>query len=140
MPESASYRFDDAQEGQAASFEAEISKQSVTAFAALSGDHSPIHTDEVYASGTSFGGTVPHGMIAGALFSRLVGMHLPGRYCLYISQTLQFHRPLPFGGVRVKGIVTAKSEATRTLRISTSVEDAEGTVFVRGEAIVRMFQ
>lgn len=68
-----------------------LTQQDFNRFAALSGDHNPIHVDPVFSAGTPFGGTVSHGML---LFSRLRGLlarHYPG--LTLASQTLMFPAP-----------------------------------------------
>ena len=52
-----------------------ITEADIGAFAGLTGDYNPLHTDEIYASATAFGGRVAHGPmligIAFGLMSRL---------------------------------------------------------------------
>lgn len=138
MPnESVERRFDTIAEGDEAQFACTITSELVAQFAALSGDFNPLHMDEAYARTTAFKERIAHGAIAEALFSRLVGMHLPGRYALYLSQTLQFKRPILLGTeALVRGIVRQKSAAAKTLTIETTLCDASGTVLVSGEALV----
>ena len=128
--------------GQRAEFETSIDDATVDAFATLSGDANPLHTDEAYASGTTFGRRVPHGMIGGALFSRFVGMHLPGRYSLYLSQSLLFKKPLPLDtALVVSGEIVQKIEAARAVRMTTKITDkASGVTLIDGEAMVRLLQ
>ena len=129
-------------QGDSAQFDVDITKNMVGAFASLSGDYNPLHINREYAASTPFGGCIAHGMIAGTLFSRLVGVHLPGKYCLYLSQTLQFKKPIGIGTtVTVEGVVTQKTEATRTLTLSTVLRaKADGEVLVEGQALVRLLQ
>ncbi|MBF5057457.1 AMP-dependent synthetase and ligase [Alcanivorax sp. 521-1] len=47
-------------------------------FAALSGDHNPIHVDPDYAAATRFGATVPHGMLLFTAVRGLIADHYPG--------------------------------------------------------------
>ena len=128
--------------GQRAEFETSIDEATVDAFAALSGDTNPLHTDEAYAIGTGFGRRLPHGMIGGALFSRFVGMHLPGRYSLYLSQSLLFKKPLPLDATLVvSGEVVQKIEAARAIRMTTKITDkASGATLIDGEAMVQLLQ
>src|SRR5215472_15470269 len=74
-----------------------FSREDVLAFAALSGDYSPLHVDPEYAATTEFGGCVVHGLLLASLFSQLVGMRLPGRPALYLGQDLNFRRPVLVG-------------------------------------------
>lgn len=114
--------FEDIALGDNASFERTFSEEDVNDFARLSGDVNPLHTDEAYARTTVFKKRVVHGMLVGSLCSFLVGMHLPGKKCLYLSQTLRFKKPVFIGDtVTVKGTVTAKSVSTRILEIAVSV-------------------
>ncbi|MDO8571093.1 MAG: MaoC family dehydratase [bacterium] len=134
--------FDEISEGDSAHFEVVITETLVDAFGALSGDCNPLHMDQSYGTQTSFNGRIAHGMIAGTLFSRLVGMHLPGKYNLYLSQTLSFKKPLHIGArVIVEGNVLKKSHAVRTLTLSTTVRDATNDEeLVVGEALVRVLK
>lgn len=139
-PEPIARHFADIEVGETASFEETVTADMVERFANFSGDHNPLHIDEAYASETMFHHRIPHGMIAGAFFSRLIGMHIPGLYSAYLSQTLTFHHPLPLGGVIIKGTVLEKSESTRTVLIATSVTDQAGKIFIKGEARVALLQ
>jgi acyl dehydratase len=48
-----------------------IGEADVTAFAALSGDHNPLHVDETHAAGTQFGRRIAHGLLGTAIASGL---------------------------------------------------------------------
>lgn len=124
--------------GMRASFEVRIDRAMIDAFAQLSGDHHPLHTDDAYGRTTQFGGRIAHGMISGALFSRLVGEHLPGERALYRGQRMTFVRPIrPDTDVVVSGEVIALDLDLSTLTIRTRVEDRHTReLYVEGEADV----
>lgn len=63
-------------------------------FINLSGDRNPLHTDEQYAVQNGFESTVVHGFLICAKISGLIGMLLPGRRCLLVSEELEFPNPL----------------------------------------------
>ena len=134
--------YDELAVGDAASFTVTISESLVREFAGISGDRNPLHVDPAYASETSFKRPVAHGMIAGALFSRLVGMYLPGKYSLYLSQTLRFRAPIfPETEVTIRGKVIHKSDANKIVSVETIAEDAATKeVFVTGEAMVQLLK
>ena len=115
-------KFEDIKIGESASFSHMITEQDVSDFARLSGDLNPLHTDEEYARTTRFGKRIVHGMFLGALCSRLVGMYIPGKHCLYVSQELRFKNPALIGDlVVVRGEVVAQSESTRILDIMIKI-------------------
>lgn len=124
--------------GTRASFEVRIDRAMIDAFAQLSGDHHPLHMDDAYGRATPFGGRIAHGMISGALFSRLVGEHLPGERALYRGQRMTFVRPIrPDTDVVVSGEVIAIDLDLSTLTILTRVEDRHSReLYVEGEADV----
>lgn len=121
--ESRDLKFEDIKIGDSASFHHTTSEQDVLDFARLSGDANPLHTDEAYAKTTSFGSRIVHGMFLGALCSRLVGTHLPGKRSLYLSQNLQFSNPARIGDdLEIIGKVIAKSESTRILDLEIIIK------------------
>ncbi|MES2203235.1 MAG: MaoC family dehydratase [Patescibacteria group bacterium] len=142
MPNPAAYTFAELVVGQTAEFEVEVTEELVSRFVELSGDTNPLHTSEAYAAATPFGGRVAHGMLLAGFFSQLVGMHLPGRYALYLSQTLAFRAPCKLGTtVKIRGEVKSLSDATKTATIRTQALAADtGECLVDGEAIVRLLQ
>ena len=84
------YSFDEIEIGMQKSFKIFISEDYLDDFAKLSGDDNPLHMNEEYASSTSFKKRVCSGMFLSSFFSRLVGMYLPGKHALHISQSLNF--------------------------------------------------
>ena len=124
--------------GDQASFDTVIDRELIDRFADLSGDHNPLHMNEEYARRTPFGTRIAHGMIAGALFSRLIGEHLPGERALYRSQDLRFLSPLlPGTQVRVRGEVKSYDASLSLLTVKTTVTGIDGApVFVEGTAEV----
>lgn len=139
--ESREIMYDDIQVGDQASFDVIIAEELVKRFSNISGDNNPLHMDEKYAAETPFHGRVAHGMLIGAFFSRLVGMYLPGKYALYLSQTMRFHGPISIGAtITVRGVVLHKTDAAKTIAISTVAEDAGAKVVVDGEALVKLLK
>ncbi|MBI2527065.1 MAG: SDR family oxidoreductase [Candidatus Rokubacteria bacterium] len=139
VPAAAALTFRDIQLGQRFEIERTFTADDVERFAALSGDWSPLHVDPAYAASTEFGGCVLHGMLLASLFSRLVGMHIPGAAALYLGQDLAFRRPVLVGErVQASAKVTAKNEATATLALATEIRNEAGLVVVSGAAKVKV--
>jgi 3-oxoacyl-[acyl-carrier protein] reductase len=99
--------------GLAAEFTRSIEAEDVLAFARLSGDENPLHTDPAYAGTTNYGGPIVHGALQISLGSALIGMHLPGRRVVLGSVRSRFPAPLFYPcNVHVRGeIVTWFPEA-----------------------------
>lgn len=92
--------FDDIAVGDRAELQWTPAIGDIDAFATLSGDHNPLHTDAEYARAQGFPDRVAHGMLLAAKVSALVGMVLPGRRCLLLDYQLAHPNPV-FAGDRV---------------------------------------
>ncbi len=105
-----------------ARFETEVTQADARAFADLSGDWNPLHTDADYAARTVYGRPVLHGAFAGGLISRLAGMHLPGRNCLLHSIRLNFIAPIQ---TPVRLVVSGREATPGDGRVDATISDAE---------------
>ena len=131
------YSFNEINIGLEHHFDVIIDKKLEEDFAKISGDFNPLHMNEQYAKKTKFGKRVCHGMLLASFFSRLVGMYLPGKNALYFSQNLNFVEPCFIGDiVIVKGKVMNKSEATKMIKIETTIKNNTGKLLVEGIAQV----
>jgi 3-hydroxybutyryl-CoA dehydratase len=92
-----SYRIDEITVGQKASLSKIITDEHVRKYADLSGDINPVHLDESYAKQSRFRKRIAHGMLSAGLFSSIFGTKLPGEGCVYVSQNLNFKRPVYIG-------------------------------------------
>ena len=138
----AELKFDDLQVGETRQFEVEISKELVDRFAEISGDFNPLHLDNEYAQGTQFGDRVAHGFLGALYFSRLIGMHLPGKFALYLSQQVFFRSPIIIGNtISVRGTILQKVEAMKTVKVKTEIYDqVSQKLLIDGEAMVKVLE
>ena len=124
--------------GIEASFEHTVTAAEVDTFARLSGDHNPLHCDATYGRAAGFRDRVAHGLLLGALISRLVGMELPGRRSFLLSVRLDFVAPTcPGDTLSVRGRVESVHLEQRTVAIRVSITCGEETR-LRGSALVRV--
>ena len=131
------YSFDEIEIGVQKSFKVSISEDMLDEFAKLSGDSNPLHMNEEYASSTSFKKRVCSGMFLSSFFSRLVGMYLPGKHALHISQSLNFVNPCFIGEmITVEGKVVDKSPATKIIKLETTITNESGKRIIDGKAQV----
>ena len=130
------YTFDEIEIGLTKQFQIAITESMIDDFAKISGDYNPLHMDEKFAQSRDFKNRVCHGMLLGSLFSRLIGMYVPGKYGLYFSQTLNFVNPtIVDDTVTVTGKVISKSESTKIIELKTTIKNSSH-VIVDGKAKV----
>lgn len=83
--------------GMIASYSQTITDSDIKTFSGLSGDRNPIHMDELYASVSRYKKRIAHGLLTASYFSALFGTKIPGEGSVYVSQTLNFKRPVYIG-------------------------------------------
>jgi 3-hydroxybutyryl-CoA dehydratase len=116
------YRWSDLYIGLRQEFDATFSAQQATEFAALSGDINPLHVDEDYAKGAGFPGPVLFGMLTSSLYSRLVGVYLPGKFALLQCIQIDFSSPCYVGDhLHVAGEIAFLSDAYQRLEIKATI-------------------
>ena len=127
------YTFDEIKIGLTKQFQITITESMVDDFAKLTGDFSPIHMDEDYASTTTFQKRVVHGMLLASFLSKIDGMYLPGKHALYFSQSLDFRYPCFLGDIiTVYSIVIDKSISTKILKIESKITNEDGKILLSG--------
>lgn len=120
-------KFEEINIGDSDSFEVEVTREMIKNFADFSLDQNPLHTKNGLA----------HGMLLASMLSRFVGMYLPGRNSLYLSQNLNFKNPVRAGDtLKIEGKVTDKSESTKVLTIQMFIAKSSGEIALEGEARV----
>ena len=141
MIEPTEAKLDNLHIGQKIEFTEVISEPMVEKFAKLSGDYNPHHMDESYAKKTRFKKRVCHGMLLASLFSRLIGMYLPGKGSLYFSQSLNFISPAFIDDkVTVEGEIVKISRSTGIITLKTIITKENNIELVTGEAKVVLLE
>lgn len=100
----------------------------IDAFAALTGDDQPIHTDATFAAGTKFGTTLVHGMLTASIFSTLLGKHIPGEGMIITEASeLQWLRPVrPGDTITFSGTIRIFTENTGYIALALSATNQHG--------------
>ncbi|MDX6686157.1 MAG: 3-hydroxybutyryl-CoA dehydratase [Baekduia sp.] len=84
-----------------------ITASDVEAFAELTGDHHPLHTDPAWAAAGPFGEQIAHGMLIVSIAVGLVPLDPRRILALRAIRDATFKRPVPLGGaVSVRGRIT----------------------------------
>ena len=106
-------------------------------FAKASGDQNPLHLDDTYAATTPFKQRIAHGMFTGGLISAALAMDLPGPGTIYLSQDLQFKRPVCIGDeLSIVLTVVEKHESKPIVTLHCEVTNQDDKAVVVGTAKV----
>lgn len=115
----------------------ELTQEKINRYAAVGGDHNPLHIDPEFAAKTPFGGTIAHGMLILA----------------YVSEVMEeaFGERWATGGrlkVRLRGAARPGDRVTASGRVSrirdglaiceVECRNQQGEILVNGEADVRL--
>ena len=106
-------------------------------FSEWSGDKNPLHVDAEYAQATRFHRRVAHGMSFGSLFSRLIGMNIPGPGALWASQSFEFLKPVFIGDELLLSVeVIDFSQATGLMELDCKATNQLGEEVMIGKGEV----
>lgn len=122
-----------------------ITETDIVSFAGLTGDFNPVHTDEVFAAGTEFGGRIAHGPLGiGLVFGLASRLDLiDGTVIALLGVTWEFKAPVRPGDT-VKALIEVLS--TRSVRkpdrglleLGFTLLDQRGTITQTGSARLLM--
>src|SRR3990170_2861645 len=127
--------------GQTENLSRTITAEDVAAFARLSGDYNALHLDDEFAVRTEFAQRVVHGFLSASLLSTLVGMRVPGRGALYVSQSIEFTKPVFIGDtVEARATVEKIDTETRLVTLRTQISKPPNQCVLRGIAQVKVLR
>ncbi|ATE61257.1 bifunctional enoyl-CoA hydratase/phosphate acetyltransferase [Thauera sinica] len=89
--------FDEIQRGDFAQLMRTLRPEDIHLFAVMSGDVNPTHVDPEFARSSQFREVVGHSMWGSTLISSVLGTEFPGPGTVYVSQNLNFWRPITIG-------------------------------------------
>ena len=118
----------------------EVRLEDIDAFAALSGDHHPLHTDERYARRTAFRGRIAHGLLVQSIASGLATQSgiFDGTLTALEAMTIEYQRPVrPGDTVRLRLEVRDREQdpgpKRGRVRFAARVENQAGECVIDGE-------
>ena len=129
--------FEEIELGMSASLENTVTEPDILSFANITGDHNPVHLDASYAATTPFKGRISHGMLTASYISAVFGMRLPGPGAIYVTQTLNFRRPVWIDDrITTTVSVVELFPQKRRVRFECVCTNADGKVVLEGEAMM----
>lgn len=122
-----------------------VTEADVVAFAGLSGDFNPLHTDETFARTTPFGGRIAHGMLGAAIATGLANQLgiFEGTTIALISQTLRYTAAIRFGDtIHLELKVAEKKETSRpdrgVITFEATLVNQEDRPVIEGQWVVML--
>ncbi len=117
-----------------------VTEADVVAFAGLSGDYNPLHTDAEFGKNTPFGGRIAHGMLIVALATGManwVGI-FEGTTLALIEQTIRYKGPVKFNDtVHLELEVLEKKASSKpdrgVVQFATYIMNQRDEVVIDGE-------
>lgn len=132
--------YKDVQIGNQAEMEKTILAKDVDAFASIMNDSESFHVRDEIAQQFFFEKRICHGMHIASYISELIGKELPGFGTIYISQTLEFKKPVYLDTTIKIHVRVIEKLQNRRLRLLTHIVDDIGDTVLIGEAVVKTFK
>jgi acyl dehydratase len=112
--------------------------EEVELFAVLSTDKNPVHLDDTYSATTIFKKRIVHGFLVGSLISAVLGNKMPGNGSIYLSQTMNFKRPVYLNDevtciVEIMEIIPEKS----IYKLNTNCYNSNNEIVIEGNAVIK---
>ncbi len=128
------YKFEDLKIGIIEKFSVTITDEMMDSFLKLSGDTNPLHIENGFAKKQGFDDRVVYGLLSSAMISKLVGVYLPGKYCLLKSIELKYLHPVYINDrLEVRGEIIAINYTVRQIEIDVKVINQNGKKVIKGK-------
>ena len=112
----------------------------VEAYAAITGDHNPLHFDSDFAARVRPGALIVHGGLTTGLFNALVAEVLPGPGSVFLHQEWDYPAPAYIGDTVTAEAEVIDARADKPITTLRCVaRRADGTEVLRGTCVVYTF-
>lgn len=121
------YEFKDLKIGMTEEFFVKITEEMQNDFRKITGDINPMHSSKEFAKQRGFSDKLVFGMLTASFFSKLVGVYLPGKNCLFQEcKDIRFHSPVFVGDeLTVNGEITEMDERFGRITIKATIRNQE---------------
>ena len=131
--------FEEIKVGDSASLTVETNANAHKEFEKLSGDDSPVHTDDAFARKSGFKKKIGYAFLLSSYLSRLYGTILPGGTSVCLRQEADFVSPwYPSDTLTFKAKVLRKITSTRIIEIHVEVKRNGGALVMRGLGTLKL--
>jgi 3-hydroxybutyryl-CoA dehydratase len=109
----------------------------VEAYAALTGDHNPLHLSDEFVARTRFGRRIIHGGLTTGMFNAIVAEQLPGPGSVFLHQEWDYPAPVFVGDTVTAEVEVIEARVDKPIiRLRCVARRSDGTEVLRGESVV----
>ncbi len=139
MSELKEYLLSDLHIGQTESFSVTVTERMQELFLEITNDINPMHADDTFARKRGFKGKLVYGMLTASFFSTLVGVYLPGKYCLFHECDVQWPRPVYIGDkLTISGKIEDISDTLNIIAIKATIVNQDNEKVARAKLTVEV--
>lgn len=133
------YFINDINIGQEIKKSIEITQELHYNFLKLTGDNSPIHTDQEFARKSNYKAPIGYAFLITALLSRIYGKEFPGGSELCLSQNCEFRSVYYVGDILFFNIkVIQKNISFKLITLDVNVENQNKIIIFTGKSIMKL--
>ena len=116
------FSFKDIKIGMTYKMKKKINLEILNKFIQLTGDINPLHNNIDYAKKKGFSNILIPGFLCSSFYSKFVGVYLPGKKCLLISNKTDFKKPIyPNSELKYVGKVIRKNNKFKIIDIRINI-------------------
>lgn len=135
------YKFENLKIGMGESFTVTVTEEMMDSFLNLSGDENPLHVDKEFALSQGYSDRVVYGLLTTSFISKLIGVLLPGRYCLLQGIELKYSKPVYVGDILiVRGVVDELHESVQRMTLKVEIINQDEKKVVKGKVEIGFLQ
>ncbi|MCI0556188.1 MAG: MaoC family dehydratase [Anaerolineae bacterium] len=121
--------------GQKATRSITLTSEHVEKYAAITGDHNPLHFDEDFTAKTKFKKLVAQGGLTTGLLHALVAMDMPGPGTVFLSQNWKFTAPVFIGDtISAEAEILSIHPSKPVTQLKVVITRQTGETVLEGEA------
>lgn len=114
-----------------------FSQEDVNNFSIVTGDNNPIHIDKEQARKSIFKRRIIHGFLSGSVFSKVFGTIWPGYGTIYLSQNLNFIKPMYTSEKYIAKFEVIEVLPKNKFLVKTIIANMNKENTIEGEAIIK---
>lgn len=135
------YKFDSIVMNQRAEFEVIITSAMLDKFKEITGDINPMHINDSYAKEQGYESKLVYGMLTASFYSTLVGVYLPGKYCIFQECNTSFNKPVYVNDkLCISGEVVEIHDVLKRITIKAVIKNQDNKKVSKATLIVGTYE